>query len=83
MGGLYLTTYNHDLADCFIIGEEIDCYRNETELRSKLYYYMEHPDIALKIGAAGRDRCLRDHTWTNRFKTILNVIGFANHAKAR
>jgi len=81
MGGLYLTTYNHDLANCFNVGEEIDCYRNETELLSKLHYYMAHPDIALKNGAAGRDRCLRDHTWTNRFKTIFDVVGFVNHAK--
>ncbi len=83
MGGLYLTTYNHDLANCFNVGEEIDCCRNEMELLTKLKYYLTHKDIALKIGAAGRNRCLRDHTWTNRFKTILNVIGFANHAKAR
>ena len=81
MGGLYLTTYNHDLANCFNLGAEIDCYRSEAELLSKLYYYMEYPDVALKKGAAGRDRCLRDHTWTYRFKTILGVIGLANYAK--
>lgn len=77
MGGLYLTTYNRDLENCFILGEEIDCYRNEMELLSKLQYYISHPDIALKIGAAGRNRCLFDHTWTHRFKTILTVTGLS------
>lgn len=77
MGGLYLTTYNHDLSNFFNLGEEIDCYRNETELLSKLHYYSEHPDVALKIGAAGRDRCLRNHTWSGRFKAVLQVAGFS------
>jgi hypothetical protein len=77
MGGLYLTTYNHDLAECFNLGAEIDCYRNETELLSKLYYYSAHPDVALKIGAEGRDRCLRSHTWSSRFKTVLQVAGLS------
>ena len=78
MGGLYLTTYNQDLENCFILGEEIDCYRNETDLLSKLQYYITHPDIALNIGAAGRNRCLLDHTWTNRFKIILTVTGLSD-----
>ncbi len=78
MGGLYLTTYNQELEDYFTIGEEIDCYRNEAELLTKLYYYMTHPSHALKIGASGRMRCLRNHTWVNRFKTILNIIGISD-----
>ena len=78
MGGLYLTTYNQDLENCFIPGEEIECYRNETDLLSKLHYYAEHPDIALHIGAAGRNRCLREHTWIHKFKTILSIIGLSN-----
>ncbi len=79
MEGLYLTTYNQDLENCFTIGEEIDCYRNETELLSKLQYYITHPDIALKIGVAGRNRCLREHTWVHKFKTILSIVGLSNH----
>lgn len=79
MGGLYLTTYNQELEKHFTIGEEIDCYRNEVELLAKLNYYMTHPDIALKIGASGRMRCLRDHTWINRFKTILNIMSISDH----
>jgi hypothetical protein len=78
MGNLYLTTYNQVLENCFILGEEIDCYQNETDLLSKLQYYITHPDIALNIGAAGRNRCLLDHTWTNRFKIILTVTGLSD-----
>ena len=83
MGGLYLTTYNQDLENCFILGEEIDCYRNETDLLSKLQYYISHPDIALNIGAAGRNRCLREHTWIHKFKTILSIIGLSNQTSDR
>lgn len=79
MGGLYLTTYNQELEDHFTIGKEIDCYRNKEELFAKLSYYATHPEIALKIGASGRVRCLRDHTWINRFKTILNIVSVSNY----
>ncbi len=78
MGGLYLTTYNQDLENCFIIGKEIDCYRNEQELLSKLHYYTAHPDIAINIGTAGRNRCLSEHTWIHKFKTILSIAGLSN-----
>lgn len=79
MGGLYLTTYNQELEDHFTIGKEIDCYRNKEELFAKLSYYTTHPEITLKIGASGRVRCLRDHTWINRFKTILNIVSVSNY----
>jgi len=75
-GGLYLTTYNPELEDCFVIGKEIDCYRNEDELVDKVKFYLSNPEVALKIGTAGRLRCLRDHSWANRFRTLLEVIGF-------
>lgn len=79
MGGLYLTTHNQELKNCFTIGEEIDCYRNEMELLSKLRYYTTYPDIALKIGASGKRRCLQDHTWVSRFETILTCVGLSDH----
>lgn len=78
MGGLYLTTYNQGLETCFTIGEEIDCYRDEMELLSKLSYYTTHTDIAFKIGATGKMRCLQDHTWVNRFETILTCVGLSD-----
>lgn len=81
MGGLYLTTYNRELEDHFAIGEEIDCYRNEVELLTKLSYYLTHPDIALKIGTLGRMRCLRDHSWVNRFQKILTLISISDYTR--
>lgn len=74
-GAFYLTTYCPELEGCFVIGKEIDCYRNEGELVDKIKFYLANPDLALKIGAAGRTRCLRDHTWERRFRFILEVAG--------
>ncbi|MBI3813123.1 MAG: glycosyltransferase [Nitrospinae bacterium] len=81
-GGLYLTTYNSDLEGYFIIGKEIDCYRNKNELARKLKFYLNNPDLALKIGEAGRQRCLCDHTWKNRFESILKIAGFLQDFKS-
>ena len=74
-GGLYLTTYNPELAKCFAVGREIDCYQDKDELVNKLKFYLANPDVAIQIGTAGRARCLRDHTWEHRFKYILDVVG--------
>jgi spore maturation protein CgeB len=73
-GGLYLTTYNSDLEDCFVLGQEIECYRDQAELADKVRFYIARPDLALEIGAAGRLRCLRDHTWQSRFQFLLKVM---------
>jgi hypothetical protein len=73
-GGLYLTSYNPDLAPCFEIGREIACYKNPRDLVEQARYYLAHPDEATRIGAAGRARCLRDHTWHRRFETLLSTI---------
>lgn len=78
-GGLYLTTYNPDLEDYFIIGTEIDCYRDNAELIDKAKFYLANPENALKIGAAGCVRCLRGHTWKSRFEFILKAAGLLTY----
>ncbi len=74
-GGLYLTTFNPELAACFEAGKEIDFYRSENDLLQKIQYYTANPEIAKQIGAAGRERSLRSHTWRKRFETILSIAG--------
>lgn len=76
-GNLYLTTYNQELETCLRPGHEMDCYCNPNECFNKIRYYIANPSLAAAIGRAGRERCLREHTWTQRFRDILAILGFS------
>lgn len=72
---LYLTTYNPELSHLYDLGKEILCYLNEIDCVETVRYYLERPDEAQAIARAGRERVLRDHTWTNRFVGLLRWMG--------
>jgi hypothetical protein len=82
-GGTYLTTYDPELADLFDIGREVLCYRNEIDCVEQIRYCLEDPERARRIGAAGRERCLRDHTWNARVTELLLWLGVLDPSIAR
>jgi hypothetical protein len=73
-GGVYLTSYNADLARHFVIGEEILCYSHREELLELIRYYLAHPEEARSIAQRGRERCLREHRWLHRYQRILEIL---------
>jgi spore maturation protein CgeB len=72
---MYLTTYNSDLASCFLVGRDIQCFRGTDELIELVRYYLHNQEEAQMIAAAGRERCLRDHQWVSRFEVLLRALG--------
>jgi glycosyl transferase family 1 len=74
-GGMYLTSFNPDLAQHFAVGSEIVCYRNRDEMVELIRYYLARPDEAEAIGQRARARCLREHRWLHRFETMLGILG--------
>ncbi|MFQ5913297.1 MAG: glycosyltransferase [Nitrospinota bacterium] len=74
-GTLYITTYDHELANLFIIGKEILCYRNDVDCVELLRFYLQNPEEAEHIACAGRARCLAAHTWTHRMVSVLKWMG--------
>ena len=51
-GGVYLTSFNPDLARNFTVGEEILCYSNRDEMLELIRYYLAHPEEARAIYGA-------------------------------
>jgi len=78
-GGMYLTSFNPDLALHYNIGKEIVCYRSRDEMLELIRYYLKHPDEAHEIAQAGRERCLKDHRWLHRYKKILQILGIIDN----
>ena len=74
-GGVYLTSFNPDLAQNFIVGEEILCYSSRDEMLELIRYYLAHPEEARAIAARGRERCLREHRWLHRYQKVLKILG--------
>ncbi len=80
-GACYLAQDFDELAEFYRIGEEIDTFRDRRELLDKARFYLGHPERAEALRLAGRERALRDHTWTARFGKLfreLELPGFGS-----
>lgn len=74
-GGMYLTSFNPDLAQHFHVGQEIVCYRNRDEMLELIRWYLAHPEEADAIAARARARSLREHRWLHRYQKMLSILG--------
>lgn len=77
-GGVYLTSFNPDLAQHFVVGREILCYRNREELTELARWYLHHRDEADAVATAGRARCLREHRWLHRYLELCRILGIVD-----
>ena len=74
-GGFYMVKYMEELEQFYEIGKEIVCYEDDNDLVEKIRFYLKHDHERKAIAKAGRERCLRDHTWKKRFVTVFRQIG--------
>ncbi len=73
-GTLLLTDYKDNLSDLFEIGKEVVAYRNTEECKELLRYYLLNPKEAEAIAQAGRERTLREHSYTLRMKNSAEIL---------
>lgn len=73
-GALYLTTYNPELADWYVVGKEILCYGSFRNCAEILYWILRRPDKQEEIRQAALARSLRDHTWEKRLRRMLALF---------
>lgn len=62
--------------ESFHVGQEIAVYDTPTGALATLDRLLNDDAARASLAAAGRERVLRDHTWTVRFREILAAIGF-------
>lgn len=74
-GGLYLTSFNPELTDAYVIGSEILCYSSFPECADTVRWILRRPDLAEAIRRAARARCVAEHTWDHRVRAFLNLLG--------
>jgi len=73
-GAFLMTPHHPELKNFFEPGLEVETFRTENELASKLLYFLDNPDRCDEIARNGQKRCLTEHglheraTW---FKDIM------------
>ena len=72
-GGCLVTEYTEELAEAFTPGKELLVWNTPEELVDQVRYCVKNPEFARRIGLAGRERCLRDHTQKTRMRQLLKL----------
>lgn len=74
-GTACLQAYRGGLDELFDDGKEILVYKTPGEARQQLAEALATPGRVEELAEAGRARTLRDHTWTNRMQSVLDLVG--------
>lgn len=73
-GALVVTNYFEPTKQYFEYGREIIGFSSVQDLIEKIRYYLDHPEEAGAIRAAGRARVLRDYRWKDVWPGILEQV---------
>lgn len=73
-GCCYITSYNPELADWFVIGKEILCYSSKIELLEQIIYLLENEEERKKIAINAYKKSLNEHTWQKRIAALTEFI---------
>lgn len=74
MGALLVTDARSNLGELFDVGTEVVAFKNPRDAGELVRHYLDHPEDARAIAAAGQARTLREHTWTDRMERLIRII---------
>ena len=74
VGTFLLTDWKEDLDLYFEPGVEIETYRSPEECDEKITFYLRNGEKRREIAARGQARTLRDHTYAQRMRELLDMI---------
>jgi spore maturation protein CgeB len=73
-GGFLLCEFRKVLSDLFKIGEEIVCFKDASELKELIKYYLVHPEERKRIAHRGQERAYKEHTYKHRMEEIASLL---------
>jgi|GEM_PF-2718587 len=74
VGAALITDHKSNLTDFFDIDREVVSYKTIPEAIEKAVYLLDHPAVSDRIGKAGQERVLKDHTFKNRAPLLASSI---------
>jgi spore maturation protein CgeB len=69
--GFLLAEHSDELAELFLIGEELDSWQTLDELLEKSRWYLAHPEAARRIAQRGHRAVCERHTIQQRVRLML------------
>jgi len=82
-GAFQLVDARSHLARAFEPGKEIAVFRDTEELKTKIEYYLQHPEERKAIAMAGQQRVWREHTYQHRLNEMLSLIYSSDYEKLK
>jgi spore maturation protein CgeB len=73
-GGFLLTEYFPSLEEYFVIGKEVECFRDKKEMIEKIHYYLGHDTERRAIARSGWERACSQHTASHIVARIFSEI---------
>lgn len=73
-GGFLISNYQEELGQYFRLGEELVVYQNVEELPELVAYYLDHADERSQIAERGRERIMKDFTYTEALSNIIKIV---------
>lgn len=74
MGSCLITEKKKNINELFIADKEIVTYNSSEDCVEKIKWLMEHPIERRVIANAGKERCLKDHTFEQRVNRLEAII---------
>lgn len=71
----FVDLVREDIKRCYEEGKEFISFKDEKDLRGKVQYYLVHQEERERIARAGYERTVREHTYLNRVRQFLEVMG--------
>ncbi len=68
-----LSDFKPELGDCFKSDLEMLYYQNDQDFSDKLQEALKNPARLKEIGEAACQRFLKEHTWTHRFRHVVEM----------
>lgn len=73
-GAFQLVDFRRHLPALFDIGPEMAVFHDAREMEEKIDYFLAHPAERAQIATASRARALRDHSYLQRVKSMLEHV---------
>lgn len=73
-GGFLLSSYQEELDELFVDGEELVLYDSYADAIEKTDFYLKHDDLRERIANNGKKKVLEEYTLQKAFDKILNTL---------
>ncbi|OIR07009.1 hypothetical protein GALL_109160 [mine drainage metagenome] len=70
-GAVYITSFNKEIENQFVIGKEIFTYNNWEECGKYIKMILHNPEIANEVRKNARTAVLNKHSWEIRFRKLF------------